>query len=54
MRRTFGRWAVMGHLTGTPIPLYTVSRWLGHHNTRTTLIYLDIEEEESARFIAPD
>lgn len=54
LRRTFGRWAHFGHLTGKPIPLYTVSRFLGHKNTRTTLIYLDLSEEDGAAFMVPD
>jgi integrase len=53
MRRTFGRWAHFGHLTGTPVPLFVVSRWLGHRSVKTTLIYLDISEEQSARFMVP-
>jgi integrase len=48
MRRTFGRWAVLGHLTGRMIPLYVVSKWLGHHSTRQTEEYLDLSEMDSA------
>ncbi len=51
MRRTFGRWAILGHLTGKPVPLYVVSRWLGHSSIKTTLVYLDIREEDSTRFM---
>lgn len=54
MRRTFGRWATLGHLTGTPVPLYVVSRWLGHNEPNTTLRYLAIEEHESAKLMVPD
>ncbi|MBU6429645.1 MAG: tyrosine-type recombinase/integrase, partial [Cyanobacteria bacterium REEB65] len=54
MRRTFGRWAHLGLLTGTPVPLYVVSRWLGHRSIKTTLIYLDISEEQSAQWMVPD
>jgi integrase len=54
MRRTFGRWAVLGHLTGKPVPLYVVSRWLGHADVRTTQIYLDVKEEDSTRFMLGD
>jgi integrase len=53
MRRTFGRWAVLGHLTGRPVPLYVVSRWLGHHSTRQTEEYLDLREHESQDWMAP-
>lgn len=54
LRRSFGRWAVLGQLTGTPVPLYVVSRWMGHHSVKTTMIYLGMEEEDSARFMVPD
>jgi integrase len=55
MRRSFGRWAFKGQLIpGHPVPLYVVSRWLGHINPKTTLKYLDIEEQESAAFMVPD
>jgi integrase len=52
MRRSFGRWAILGQLTGRPVPLYQVSRWLGHSDPRTTLIYLDVREEESQDWMA--
>jgi integrase len=51
LRRTFGRWAVSGALTGTSVPTYYVSRWLGHTNIQTTMIYLDITDEDSTRFM---
>lgn len=53
MRRSFGRWAVFGQLTGEKIPLYTVSKWLGHENVATTMIYLDLTSEESIQFMVP-
>ena len=52
MRRTFGRWAVLGHLTGRPVPLYVVSRWLGHSSTAMTERYLNIREAESSDWMA--
>jgi integrase len=54
MRRTFGRWAVFGHLTGRPIPLTVVSSWLGHSSVKTTMLYLDVSEDDSSRFMLPD
>ena len=51
MRRTFGRWAVHGHLTGEPVPIYTVSRWLGHASVGMTQKYLDIDDQDSTRFM---
>ena len=51
MRRTFGRWAVLGHLTGKPIPVYVVSRWLGHTTLKMTLEYLDVTEDDDTRFM---
>lgn len=51
MRRTFGRWAVFGQLTGKPVPLYVVSRWLGHATVAMTLKYLDIRDDDSTRFM---
>lgn len=47
MRRTFGRWAVLGHLTGKPVDIYTVSRWMGHHSIEQTQHYLDIDKATS-------
>lgn len=52
MRRTFGRWTVLGHLTGRPIPLYVVSRWMGHCSVKTTEDYLDIHQDESQAWMA--
>ena len=47
MRRTFGRWAVLGHLTGEPIDIYKVSKWMGHHSIDMTLRYLDMDRQTS-------
>ena len=47
MRRSFGRWAVLGHLTGRPVPLYVVSRWMGHASVSVTETYLDLRSDES-------
>ena len=52
MRRTFGRWAVIGHLTGRPVPLYVVSRWMGHSSVAMTEKYLDIKPDESADWMS--
>jgi integrase len=52
MRRTFGRWAVKGQLTGRPIPVYVVSRWMGHTSIATTEHYLNITHEDSQQWIA--
>jgi integrase len=52
MRRTFGRWAVLGHLTGRPVPLYVVARWLGHSSTQMTEAYLDVRRDESAGWMS--
>lgn len=54
MRRTFGRWAVFGHLTGKPVPLTVVSGWMGHSSVKTTMIYLDVTDDDSTRFMVPD
>lgn len=51
MRRTFGQWAVLGHLTGKPVPLYVVSRWLGHASVAMTIRYLELSEDDSTRFM---
>lgn len=51
MRRTFGRWAVLGHLTGQPIPLFTVSRWMGHSSVQMTETYLSLSFDDSARWM---
>jgi integrase len=53
-RRTFGRWAVMGHLTGKPVPIYVVSRWFGHAEVSMTMKYLDIRDDDSTRFMLGD
>jgi len=50
-RRTFGRWAVHGHLTGKKISMYTVSQWLGHGSLQMTSRYLQLSEEDSSRFM---
>lgn len=51
MRRTFGRWAVLGHLTGSPIPIYVVSRWMGHASIDMTEHYLQLSDRESQRYM---
>jgi integrase len=51
LRRTFGRWAVLGHLTGKPVPLYVVSRWFGHSSVKTTEDYLDMTQDESQEWM---
>jgi integrase len=51
MRRTFGRWAVSGHLTGSPVPVYVVSKWFGHASVKMTQKYLDLEDDDSTRFM---
>lgn len=53
LRRTFGRWAVLGHLTGRPVPLYVVSRWMGHADIKMTLKYLDLVQEDSINWMLP-
>lgn len=53
-RRTFGRWAVLGHLTGRPIPMYIVSRWLGHASLQMTQRYLDLNEADSAAWMTSE
>jgi integrase len=47
MRRTFGRWAILGQLTGKPIPMFVVMKWYGHSNIETTQSYLDMVESDS-------
>ena len=49
MRRTFGRWAVLGvgPWKGRPVPMFVVSRWMGHADMSQTAIYLDLEEVAS-------
>lgn len=51
MRRTFGRQAVLGQLTGRPIPLYVVSRWMGHASVQMTEKYLALSHDDSARWM---
>lgn len=53
MRRTFGRWAVLGELSGRPVPLYVVSRWMGHHSVKQTEDYLDLNDRTSQEWMAP-
>lgn len=50
-RRTFGRWAVLGHLTGEPVPLYVVSKWLGHASVKMTEHYLDLKHDDSTMYM---
>jgi integrase len=52
MRRTFGRWAVLGHLTGRPIPIYVVSKWLGHASVAMTEKYLALDLSNSQQWMA--
>lgn len=51
MRRTFGRQAVLGQLTGRPIPLYVVSKWMGHSSIQMTEKYLALSHDDSARWM---
>jgi integrase len=52
MRRTFGRQAVFGQLiTGRPIPLYVVSKWMGHSSVQMTERYLALSHDDSARWM---
>ena len=51
MRRTFGRWAHFGHLTGASIPIYVVMMMLGHASTIMTMKYLDIKEHDLAKYM---
>jgi integrase len=51
MRRTFGRWAVLGHLTGRPVPMYVVSKWMGHSTVAMTEAYLHVNLDDSARWM---
>lgn len=52
MRRTFGRWAVLGQLTGRPIPMYVVMRWMGHSTIDTTMRYLAMAEADNQDWMA--
>lgn len=54
MRRTFGRWAHYGHLNGISIPIYVISKWFGHKSIKTTQVYLELEDEDSTKFMVPD
>lgn len=55
MRRSFGRWAILGHLRpGHPIPMYVVMKWLGHTNIATTHKYLDLGQEDSQQWMVGD
>lgn len=54
MRRTFGRWAILGHLTGRPVPMYVVSRWMGHSSIKTTEAYLDMKRDDSTGWMLGD
>lgn len=49
MRRSFGRWAVLGlgPFEGKPIPVYAVSRWLGHSSLQMTERYLALSDQAS-------
>jgi integrase len=51
LRRSFGRWAVFGYLTGEAVPLYVVSKWMGHTSVAMTELYLDIRHEESQQWM---
>ncbi len=51
MRRSFGRQAVLGQLTGRPIPIYVVSKWLGHSSIQMTEKYLALSHDESAKWM---
>jgi integrase len=51
MRRTFGRQAVLGQLTGRPVPLYVVSKWMGHATVQMTEKYLALSHDDSARWM---
>lgn len=54
MRRSFGRWAVLGlgPWKGRPIPIYVVSQILGHADIKTTLIYLALDDTSADDWIA--
>jgi integrase len=54
MRRTFGRWAVLGQgpWDGKPIPVYVVSKILGHSSISITMAYLDLDENAADKWIA--
>jgi integrase len=52
MRRTFGRWAVLGQLTKRAIPVYVVMRWFGHSHIETTMSYLDLTDTDNQDWMA--
>jgi len=54
MRRSFGRWAVFGQLTGRPVPLYVVSRWMGHSSVAMTQRYLQLDDDTSAEWMSEE
>lgn len=54
LRRTFGRQAVLGQLTGRPVPLYVVSQWMGHSSVKMTEQYLDMSAESSHDWMSDD
>lgn len=49
MRRSFGRWAVLGQgpFEGKPVPAFVVSRWLGHSSIQMTEKYLALSDQAS-------
>jgi integrase len=51
MRRTFGRWAVQGQLLGWSVPVFGVSKWLGHHSVSQTEYYLDLSHDVSQEWM---
>lgn len=51
LRRSFGRWAILGHLTGRPVPLYVVMSWMGHSHVTTTETYLDLHRDDSSAWM---
>lgn len=56
MRRSFGRWAVLGlgPWKGRPVPVYVVSQWLGHRDIKTTMVYLALDESAADDWMAGD
>lgn len=55
-RRTFGRWATLGRgpWQGKPIPIYAVSKALGHSDLKTTQLYLALDDESADDWFAGD
>jgi integrase len=51
LRRTFGRWAVQGHLTGKPVPIWYVSKWMGHSSIKMTESYLQLSTDDSTAWM---